>query len=181
LNAPVQKPFRSSYDSVDPIVLSQIFVSPAGVTAAAALQTRYGITSPHVLFGLSTGSVLSVNRLMLDPRRPRGEPSPADIDERLVPYAPFLPMTHKAVVTTVHTIPRIRDIISMHTTLESTSIVAVAGLDLFVSPVVPVTGFDTLSSSFNKPVLVIIITALAGAVLVLKGFVVEKQLQSRWK
>jgi hypothetical protein len=64
---------------------------------------------------------------MLDPRRPQGEPSPADNDERLTRYTAFLPITHKSVLTHSSTLPRIRSIVSSPTALESTSLVAVAG------------------------------------------------------
>ena len=56
-----------------------------------------------------------------------------------------------------------------------------AGLDLMMTPVVPVNGFDMLSSTFNKPLLVIIVVGLSAAALVLRSFVQEKQLKSRWK
>ena len=33
-----------------------------GVSAISAVRMRYGITSPHLLFGLTTGAVWSVNK-----------------------------------------------------------------------------------------------------------------------
>ena len=64
---------------------------------------------------------------MLDPRRPLGEPTPADADERLARYAPFLPVTHKTVLTYSHLIPNINALLSLPTALESTALVAISG------------------------------------------------------
>ena len=127
-----------------------------------------------------------------------------EAEERLARYTAALPLTHKTIVTYNHVIPNIHTLLSVPTALESTAIVAVAGpmncacscvrlqalcvcvcvpagLDLMVTPVVPVIAFDKLSSTFNKPVLVLIIVGLTAAVLVISRVFNNKLLSKRWQ
>jgi ER membrane protein complex subunit 1 len=64
--------------------------------------------------------------------------------------------------------------------LESTSLVFVYGLDLFLTRVAPSGTFDVLSEDFNKVQLVLTIIGLAVAIIVTKPMVQQKRLRERW-
>lgn len=55
------------------------------------------------------------------------------------------------------------------------------GVDLMVAPVVPVGGFDVLSSSFNKPLLAAIVIILSVGTSVVRVVLSNKQLNARWR
>ncbi len=66
-------------------------------------------------------------RLLLDPRRPLGEPSEADKAEHLAKYSPFIPVIHKTTLSYNHTIARVAALQATQTHLESTSLVVAVG------------------------------------------------------
>lgn len=77
-------------------------------------------------------------------------------------------------------VANVRQIITVPSRLESTSLVLTLGLDLFFTRVAPSGTFDVLSENFNKAQLVLTITGLAIAVVVVRPIVARKTLRERW-
>ena len=73
------------------------------------------------------GCCCNSTRLMIDPRRPLGEPSDADKAEQLIKYTSFLPVIHRTVISYNHTIARVAALQSSQTHLESTALVTAVG------------------------------------------------------
>lgn len=77
-------------------------------------------------------------------------------------------------------VANVRQIVTMPSRLESTSLVLALGLDLFLTRVAPSGTFDVLSENFNKAQLVLTIGGLVVAVLVVRPIVARKKLKERW-
>jgi len=77
-------------------------------------------------------------------------------------------------------VANVRQIVTVPSRLESTSLVLALGLDLFLTRVAPSGTFDVLSESFNKAQLVLTIGGLAIAVVVVRPMVARKKLKERW-
>ncbi|KAI7830029.1 hypothetical protein BX661DRAFT_180963 [Kickxella alabastrina] len=113
------------------------------------------ITTRDVLFGLASSKLLGLPDQMFDPRRPKRAPTKDEQAEGLIPYAAPLPLDPKRVLSHYNTVAGITHIKSAPTHLESTSLVASFGLDLFFTRTSPSGTFDQLSPSFSKVNLVV--------------------------
>lgn len=96
-----------------PFVLRQSFVFPASVNTIATTKTKLGITGKmvickysillllliHVIVGLGSDQVFGVAKKLIDPRRPRGEATPADQEEGLIPYNPYVQFDAKQIIS----------------------------------------------------------------------------------
>lgn len=172
---------RSSFNSPPPISLQKTFVLPRKVTSMHHTVTSRGITNKHLLLGLGSGQLYALDIRMLDPRRPSGKPSPAEIEEKLIPYVPFLPLHPYQTLSTNSTLPSVRQIMSSPSKLESTSIVMSFGLDVFHTRTIPSKGFDLLASDFNKLSLSLILLAMGVAVMWLRRAYKKRLVNSGWK
>eukprot|EP00956_Cyclotella_meneghiniana_P020747 scaffold37054_cov72-Cyclotella_meneghiniana.AAC.2 len=72
-NGPEQEVIFSSLESAKPIVLSKTFGITKVVTALGVTVTKAGISSKQFLFATSNDQVISMDRRLMDPRRPNGE------------------------------------------------------------------------------------------------------------
>ena len=82
---PEQEKTFSSVTSPKPIVLSKTFGFSKPVSAIGVSQTKGGIAAKNVLFATGiAGQVIRVDRRMLDPRRPVGEPKKSEKEEGLM-------------------------------------------------------------------------------------------------
>mmetsp|Transcript_51469 Transcript_51469/g.90875 ORF Transcript_51469/g.90875 Transcript_51469/m.90875 type:complete len:110 (+) Transcript_51469:3-332(+) len=106
----------------------------------------------------------------------------ADREEGLVPYMPSLgginPLT---VLSHRHAIKQPRMIVCAPTMLESTSLVFVIGLDLFLSRVAPAKEFDRLNEDFNFVALVGATVFLVVATVGSGWFANRKDLARQWR
>ncbi|ORX73199.1 DUF1620-domain-containing protein, partial [Linderina pennispora] len=100
--------------------------------------------------------------------------------EGLVPYGPVLPMDPKRVLSYSHSVAGIRAIRAAPTHLESTSLVAAYGLDLFFTRTSPSGTFDQLSPSFSKTNLIVTILALTIGCVVGGPLVRRKVTKQAW-
>merc|ERR1711916_331901 len=92
--------FESSADRVEPqSVKMHTFILPRQPALLAASETRESITPQQVLLATESGSVMALPAPLLDPRRPLAPPSAHEKAEKLLQYAPFLPLSHEAFVT----------------------------------------------------------------------------------
>jgi len=180
LSGPIDYSQRANmFDSFAPATtdlyaLSQSYSFGAAVAAMGLSHTAMGITPKNVLVATVAGQLVSYDKRLLDPRRPHvanpQKMSTADREEGLVPYMPSLGgINPLSVLSHHHSIKRPRGIVTAPTTLESTSLVLVLGLDLYLTRVAPAKEFDRLNEDFN-------FVALVGATV----FLIVATLGSGW-
>lgn len=156
-----------------PVVLYRTFaLDKPLVTNLAPTLTSRGIASKHFLLGIAPGQILALDRRALDPRRPSLDNSnekamrqqrkkfERELDEGLTPYAPFLPLMPRAVITYSKHILNLRRIWATPTKLESTTIVFAAGLDVHSARHTPSGAFDLLADDFRTELLIFLLFGL---------------------
>ncbi|KAJ1955469.1 hypothetical protein GGI12_005551, partial [Dipsacomyces acuminosporus] len=168
----------SSFDLLLPHVVTSAFTSPEPASALGVTRTNSHITTRDVVFGLTSGKLLSLPDLLFNPRRPAKAPTNDEQAEGLLPYSAFLPLDPKRVLSHHNTVAGIRFIKSAPTHLESTSLVSSFGLDLFFTRTSPSGTFDQLSPSFSKVNLVVTTLALIVGCL-LGGPMVRRKLTNQ--
>jgi len=156
-----------------PHVLAQTYAFSTGLAAMGVTHTAAGLTPRSLLLATSAGQLVSLDKKLVDPRRPLVHPqkmTQQQKEEGLIPYAPTLGgINPLSVVSHRHTIARPSKVITAPTTLESTSLALCVGLDLFLTRVAPAREFDRLNEDFNY-------FALVGATL----FLIVATLGSGW-
>uniref|UniRef100_A0A2M3Z3W4 ER membrane protein complex subunit 1 n=1 Tax=Anopheles braziliensis TaxID=58242 RepID=A0A2M3Z3W4_9DIPT len=163
-----------------PMVERQSYILPVAVSALKETITEKGITSKHILIGLTTGAVAEMSWALLDPRRPVTSPEKAR-EEGIMPYMPELPMPHEILVNYNQTVANLRGIHTAPSGLESTCLVLVHGLDLFVTRVSPSKTFDLLKEDFDYFLITIVLTALTTTSFVVKQLASKKIVKQAWK
>jgi len=129
----------------------------------------------------ANGKIQSFSRRLLNPRRPVDrKPTSQESEEFLIQYDPLLPDDSRKVLSHNYDVAHARSIITAPALLESTSLVFVYGLDLFLTRVAPSNTFDVLNESFNKVQLVLTVMGLAAAILVTRPMVMRKNLREKW-
>lgn len=172
---------RSSFNSPAPIALQKTYVFPRKITSMHHSVTSRGITNKNLLMGLGSGQLYAVDLRMLDPRRPVNKPTPAEMEEKLMQYVPFIGLHPFQMLSTNSTLPPVKRILSAPSKLESTSIVVTLGLDVYHTRTVPSKGFDMLASDFNKPLLSLILMGMGATVVWLRRAYKRQLLSSGWK
>ncbi|KAJ1673630.1 hypothetical protein EV182_004861 [Spiromyces aspiralis] len=172
----------SSFDPILPYVVSKTYIIPEPITALGVTVTRNGVAVHDAVMALASGKLVTVSQMQLDPRRPLRAPTNEDKAENLAPYSPVIGFDPKhAVISHDRRVLGIGSINSSPAHLESTSIVAAFGLDVFGTRVAPSGTFDKLSASFSKANLVITMAALLAGSIVATTFVKRKRLSQSWK
>ncbi|KAL4079874.1 hypothetical protein V8B97DRAFT_656854 [Scleroderma yunnanense] len=166
--------------TMDMTTYEQAYLVRHGITALAPTSTQFGVTLRDLIVATRKHSVQSVPRRFLDPRRPASKPSHAEAEEGLIMYDAVLPDDAGLVLSHNYEVPKVRQIVTAPSRLESTSLVLTLGLDLFLTRVAPSGTFDVLSENFNKAQLVLTITGLVVAVVVVRPIVTRKKLRERW-
>ncbi|KAF4519600.1 hypothetical protein B566_EDAN003767 [Ephemera danica] len=119
--------FSSMSSLIQPIVERQAFIMPAVVESMRETITEKGITSKHILLALSSGGILQLPWMFVDPRRP--VIASAEMrDEGVIPYVPELPVPPDAIINYNQSVHRIRGIHTAPSGLESTCLVLAYGL-----------------------------------------------------
>eukprot|EP00842_Homolaphlyctis_polyrhiza_P003882 jgi/Hompol1/4495/HPOL_003653-RA len=162
----------SSFSSSRPGVQSQAYNFPLPVTAIGVTQTQASITTREVVLGLGSGMLYGLNKRLLDPRRPYGKPTAQDKEAGIYPYSPNLGLNSREIASYSLDVVGIEHVISASTHLESTSLVASYGLDVFFTRRTPSQAFDVLSPDFNYAALIATILALFVGIFVAKYFVI---------
>ncbi|XP_055903168.1 ER membrane protein complex subunit 1 isoform X2 [Eupeodes corollae] len=163
-----------------PLVERQSYIIPTSVETLKETITERGITNKHVLLGTSSGAIVEMPWVLLDPRRPITMPNQAR-EEGSIPYIPELPLPTENIVNYNQTIARIRNIFTAPSGLESTCLVVATGLDLFVTRVSPSKTFDLLKEDFDYFLITIVLIALTTSSLVVKHLSARKILKQAWK
>lgn len=162
---------------IPPIVEKQAYILPGFLQAMKPTITEKGITSKHILMATTTGHLLEVPWAFLDPRRPLGEPK----EEGAIPYIPELPMLSESMINYNKSLMRVDGIYTTPSSLESTCLVFVYGLDLFYTRVAPSKTFDVLKEDFDYLVIIIVTTVLLVSAYVTKNLASQKALKQAWK
>ncbi|KAI8980962.1 hypothetical protein BDB01DRAFT_175618 [Pilobolus umbonatus] len=170
----------SSFENIQPHVISSAFSFPFPVSAMGVTSTRNGISTKDVLFGLPTHQIMGISKRLLDPRRPRDTPSKDDKEELLYPYGP-IPDDRRFSLTYNLDVVGIKSIITSPSLLESTSLVFAYGVDTFFTRVSPSKQFDVLSPDFSKIQLLLTLTGLVVAIRITGPMVRRKRVNALWK
>lgn len=148
----------------NPYVLSMAFTIPGPISSMFVSSTTQGITPRTLLCVLPThNAIMAIPRSVLDPRRPVGrDPTPAEAEEGLFRYAPFIDFEPKWFLNHKREVLGIQSIVTTPSRLESTTLLfAYGALDLFGTRVQPIGGFDVLGKGFGKLQLVGTVSAFA--------------------
>lgn len=163
-----------------PLVERQSYILPVAVSALKETITEKGITSKHLLIGLTTGAVAEMTWALLDPRRPVTSPEKAR-EEGIIPYMPELPLPHEIIVNYNQTVANMRGIHTAPSGLESSCLVFVHGLDIFVTRVAPSKTFDLLKEDFDYFMITTVLVLLTSVSYVVKHFASKKAIKQAWK
>ena len=124
--------------------------------------------------------ILSLDRRLVDPRRPTGEPRESDKAEGLGQYSPLLPLRHTWLLNHGSPVPRLASLLPTPTAWESTALVIGLGLDTFVARIAPARRFDQLDPEFNAGLFVVLMGGAAVATIVLGKLAANKELKEAW-
>ncbi|KAE8267291.1 hypothetical protein A4X09_0g5061 [Tilletia walkeri] len=162
-------------------IFQQTFVAPWGIRTLGTTRTKHGISTKSLLIANDLNQIVSINRRLLDPRRPVGrKPNAEEAEEMLFSYDPLLPWEPKWTLSHIFPLGKISGILATPASIESTSMVFAHGLDSYVSRVSPSGSFDILSANFNKVQLMLTIAALAVGIIVTKPLLRSKAVNARW-
>ena len=175
-----RSPRVSAHSAGVPIVSGRSFVLPVSVKGLALARTHHGITTPHLLLLTASDGVLMLDRRLLDPRRPVGEPKDFEKSEGLLQYSAFLPLRHQWLLTHGLALPRAHSLLSAATAFESTTLVAAFGLDVFVARAAPAKAFDQLDPDFNFAVFALLLLAGAAVTLLMGRAADKRDLTQAW-
>ncbi|KAI8636019.1 hypothetical protein BD408DRAFT_448750 [Parasitella parasitica] len=170
----------SSFDNIEPHVLSSAFAFPYPITTMGVTITKNGISTKEILFGLPTHQIMGVNKRLFDPRRPREKPTKEDQEEQLFPYGP-IPDEKRLFLTYGLDVAGVKSIITSPSLLESTALVFAYGLDSFFTRSSPSKQFDVLSEDFSKIQLLLTITGLIVGIWITGPIVRRKRVNALWK
>ncbi|XP_065213110.1 ER membrane protein complex subunit 1 isoform X2 [Planococcus citri] len=173
----------SSVQSKDlhPIIDTRSYILPTSfIEAARETITEKGITSKHVLVALSTGNVVELPWVILDPRRPTVS-TPEMKEEGIIPYMPEIPIPTETMINYNRTLHRTRGIVTSPSGLESTSLVFVYGLDLFYTRTAPSKTFDLLKEDFDYMLIIIVLVLLIASTFITKHFAYKRALKQAWR
>lgn len=118
---------------------------------------------------------------LLDPRRHSMIAPEKQREEGIIPYIPELPLQHESFLNYNQTIVNIKGIFTAPSGLESTCLVLVYGLDLFVTRVSPSKTFDLLKEDFDYYMISIVLIGLTSASYIVKHLAAKKAIKAAWK
>lgn len=127
---------------------------------------------------LDSGAVVEMPWLLLDPRRNSMVPTEY---EGIIPYIPELVIQHENIINYNQTIAKISGIYTAPSGLESTCLVMVYGLDIFVTRVSPSKTFDLLKEDFDYFLISTVLIGLITASYVVKHLAAKKTIKQAWK
>lgn len=180
---PEQSSSFSSFDAREskPVVLSKVYTFPKTVTALGVTRTKQGISRQNILLASSDGALSTINKILLETRRPVGEAKPEEKKEGLMPYRELIPGSPLFSLNYNQTMEPFTSIVSSTTALESQSLVfGFGGPDLFFTRTSPTRGFDLLPETFNKMLVGAATVGIVAALLVVQRMGKKKALKQGW-
>lgn len=167
-----------------PVLLRSSALLPQRVVALDITETTSGITESAVIIALETGQVSMVPKFRLDARRPETA-SLQHRSEMLLPYIPVLSLEPSAkqsiYIEEGRHIPDIKQIaVAPYRERESTTLIAILGMDVAFSLVQPNGKFDSLHDDFLYSAVVAMIVFLAGGVFYSQKLKVRTSLSRSW-
>jgi hypothetical protein len=171
----------SSFETSKIEVLKQSYFINTGIKTLDVTATSYGITNRLLLLGTIQDQVYLMDKKFLDPRRPLGKPTEADQLEQLIPYHDTLPIMPTQYATHNKRVAHLKGTATAPAKLESTALLLVHGLDLFLTRIQPSKAFDSLSDDFPYAFLVLITAALLGGCFVLKFWDDRESIKRKWE
>jgi len=181
-SSPEQELAFSSFTSPKPIVLAKTYAMATPVTALGVTTTKEGISSKQILMASGEGGqIVSIDRRMLDPRRPTGQIKESEKKEGLHQYHPLIPVSTLRIPSYSQRVESATSIASTAANVESQSLVlAHGGPDLFFTRLSPSRGFDLLPDSFNRALLSIVVVGLCLLVGSVKKMSTTKMTRVSW-
>lgn len=181
-STPEQQESFSSFTSAKPIALTKTYALPLPVSAIGVTNTKNGISSKNILLATGAGGqVVRIDRRLLDPRRPSGEPKDSEKKEGLMQYAPLLPIPPMMIQSYTNYVEGVTSIQSTAANLESqTLVIAYGGPDVFFARYAPSKGFDSLPESFNKFAIIMVLVGLYAVLKTLKKMSEKKFVKLGW-
>ena len=182
-SSPEQLTTFSSLDirETKPVILAKTFTIPMAVTALGVTSTRSGVSVRNLLLAGIDGKIHSIDRKLLEPRRPLGPLKDIEKKEGLLQYHELIQTIPFQTLSYNQTVHSVRSIISVPTDLESQSLVlAIGGSDIFFARTSPSRGFDLLPDNFNKILLSIVVLALVGIMFFMQQLVSAKIRKQGW-
>lgn len=171
----------SSYLKENPKLLSRTYALTTGVKALGSTQTMQGITKQYILMIINSGQIYAVDRNWLSPRRKTEEEPPSIFDEVILPpYQAILPLVSTNIINYDRQLEGLKSLKTTWTLLESTSILAAYGLDLFSSKVMPERTYDMLTEEFSYSAILLTIGLLVVANIVGKKYFAMKEVDKRF-
>lgn len=172
----------SSFDSKTPSLLQRAYTFPEIINILTSTTTEFGITTKEFIFGLNNGKIISINKQILNARRPITEKlSSEDQEEMLIIYKPNIDISQIDYVSYNLRLPNIKNIQTIATRLESTSLLLSSGLDLYCTLRTPSKGFDLLSKDFNHGLLIVTIIILIITLFIVKSWSENKEINTLWR
>jgi hypothetical protein len=171
--------------TTQPTFERQVFTTKLAVSTLGVTKTAHGTAAKMLLIGTTGGQVYTLDRRMLDPRRPLvppgTKPTPVQIAENLPPYHPELSIAGPMYATMDRRVARLRTIATAPAVLESASLLVAVGLDMFYSRLQPSRGFDMVPDDFPHALLVAMVGGMAVALVVLKAVLQQRALKLKWQ
>jgi len=122
-----------------------------------------------------------VDKKFIDARRPRNPTAASDeIAEGLMPFNPYIPFVSINVPSYHKAVHRISMIKTSPSVLESTTLMASAGLDIFFTRLSPSKKFDILNEDFSYLLLIISTLSILVAALVARWLSNKKDTKLKW-
>ncbi|ETO22708.1 hypothetical protein RFI_14487 [Reticulomyxa filosa] len=182
----------SSFNAPLPIITTQAYNYQYGIEKLLCVtNTKYSITNKWILIKLTSGSVVAIDGHFLNSRRPVVDELYVCLfgclhviifiyvllpfyskeehqEEKLRPYLQFLPFNTLTVVSHEYTLNRLKSVISVGSTIESTTLIFGSGLDMFYRRLTPSDTFDRISDDFDFLVLFGMLVGIVVAIVVTK-------------
>lgn len=163
-----------------PVLMRASSLLTQRVVALDVTETAMGITESAVIMTLESGQVSLVPKFLLDARRSDGPSSVA-----LPSYEPVLQLESSArksvyVAEGIHISGIKKVAVAPHHERESSTQIAVLGLDIVFSLMQPVGSFDSLPKDFLYSAVVAMIIFLAGGVIYTHRLKVRSNLAKSW-
>jgi len=152
-----------------PITIQQAYVFPITIKSMGITRTQQGITGKELILILENDQVYGLKQALISPRRPIDEVMNENLDMdmsgnlqdiTLAPYDAFMPLNPQEILSHRHKLIDMREVETVASRLESTSLSITYGSDIFYTTVAPEKQFDILSEDFNKSYLIITIVIL---------------------